>query len=503
MLSADLSYSVLQAAPDAIVVIDASGAIQFVNSQVCTLFGYPREQLLESNVDLLLPERFRQRHAAHRAAYAGSSRMRPMGTGLELFARRKDGTEFPVEISLSPIQDGNKLLVAAAIRDISERKRADAALSQARAEADQANQVKSRFLTTASHDLRQPLQSLALLNGSLRRLVRDDMAREALDQQSMAIEAMSRLLNSLLDISKLESGAVKAQIVDFSVAALFSALRAEFQGVAHSKGLELAFAANDLHARSDTTLLGQILRNLIANALKFTRQGRVQVIARHEQNMICVEVRDTGIGIAPEQLNLIYDEFYQVGVNSNAVRDGYGLGLSIVQRLVRLLNATIAVESVPGVGTTFTLAIPSGAVAAANLAAPPAAAPVARPENARLHILLVEDDPGVRNATRIFLAVEGFKVSALSSLAEAAAAAQQTNEIDVIVTDYHLGANTTGLEVIATVRKLLHREVKAVLVTGDTSAAVRNIETDQNLRLVRKPVNAEELARLLRQFLAS
>lgn len=502
MLSAELSYSVLQAAPDAIVIIDASGTIQFTNYQVRTLFGYSSEQLRGSNVDLLLPERFRQRHAAHRAAYAESCRTRSMGTGLDLFARREDGTEFPVEISLSPIRDGDKLLVAAAIRDVSDGKLADAALRQARAEADQANQAKSRFLATASHDLRQPLQSLALLNGSLRRLVSDALALEALDQQSIAIEAMSRLLNSLLDISKLESGAVKAQIVDFSVTALFAALRAEYHEVAHNKGLELAFEANDLQARSDTALLGQILRNLVSNALKYTRQGRVQVIARRERDMICMEVRDTGIGIAPEQLNLIYDEFYQVGVNPNSVRDGYGLGLSIVHRLVRLLNSTIAVDSFPGVGTTFTLRIPAGAVAAGDAASHPAAAPIARASNSQRHVLLVEDDPGVRNATRIFLSVDGFKVTALSSLAEAAAEAQRTQDIDVIVTDYHLGDGTTGIEVIAMVRKLLHREVKAVLVTGDTSAAVRDIQTDQNLRLVSKPVNAEELAQLLRHFLA-
>lgn len=502
MLSAKLSYSVLQSAPDAIVIIDASGAIQFVNFQVCTLFGYTRDQLLESNVDLLLPERFRLRHAAHRAGYAGASRIRPMGTGLDLFARRKDGSEFPVEISLSPIQDGDKLLVAAAIRDVSDRKRADEALMQARAVADQANQAKSRFLATASHDLRQPLQSLALLNGSLRRLIPEGLALDALDQQSTAIDAMSRLLNSLLDIGKLESGAVKPQLGDFSLSALFSDLYGEYIEVAHSKGLELGFDANGLNAHSDVALVGQVLRNLVSNALKYTSQGGVRVQARHERDSICVTVRDTGIGIAPEQLNLIYDEFYQVGVNPNAVRDGYGLGLSIVQRLVRLLNVMIAVDSATGQGSTFTLMIPEGSSVISQHKASLAARPSARPANAQYHVLLVEDDPGVRNATRIFLSVEGFKVTALSSLEEAMAAAQGPSGIDIIVTDYHLGGNTTGTEVIASIRKLLRRDVKAVLVTGDTSAAMREIQTDQNLRLVRKPVNAEELAGILRHLLA-
>src|SRR5262245_5738475 len=258
MLSAELVRSVLDSAPDAMIIIDASGAIVFANDQVTALFGYPADQVVGLRVERLLPERFRERHIGHRANYAKAGRVRPMGIGLDLFALRADGTEFPVEISLSPIRDGDQLVIAAAIRDVTERKRVERELKQARAEADRANLAKSRFLATASHDLRQPLQSLGLLNGTLRRLITNPTpdAADALEQQELASAAMSRLLNALLDISKLESGAVKPDVTDFHVAALLEQLRAEFAGLARNKGLLFTVQTSADSARSDPSLVG-------------------------------------------------------------------------------------------------------------------------------------------------------------------------------------------------------------------------------------------------------
>jgi two-component system, sensor histidine kinase len=215
MLSSELVRSVLESAPDAMIIIDDSGSVLFANRQVSALFGYSKEEVVGQRVEQLLPERFRGRHVAHRQHYTESVRVRPMGIGLDLFARRKDGSEFPVEISLSPIRESGQLMVAAAIRDVTDRMRVEKEIKEAHAAADRANLAKSRFLATASHDLRQPLQSLALLNGLLRHPNSAEDAAEALDQQELAITAMSRLLNALLDISKLESGAIKPDITDF------------------------------------------------------------------------------------------------------------------------------------------------------------------------------------------------------------------------------------------------------------------------------------------------
>jgi PAS domain S-box-containing protein len=509
MLSSELARSALESAPDAIVIADAAGNIIFVNQQVSALFGYAPWELNGLAVECLLPERYRARHVHHRARFSSDGRMRPMGAGLELFARRRDGTEFPVEISLSPIWDGDRTLVAAAIRDVTDRKRIEAELVAARESADAAREVadranlgKSRFLATASHDLRQPLQTLALLNGTLRRMVRDPDSAEALARQEQAIAAMSRLLNALLDISKLESGAIKPEPTDFTVSQLFEELRTEFAGLAANKGLELNIEPCGDRAHSDPALVEQILRNLLSNAIKYTRAGCVAMRCLHEAEIVRIQVLDTGIGIPTDQLPFIYDEFYQIGVGPNAVREGYGLGLSIVHRLVKLLELQLQVESEVGKGSTFSLDLPAGATRASDR---PVDRDEARtPPRPKLapHVLVVEDDPAVLDATRMLLKVEGFRVSLASSLAEAVQKANEHSDIDVIVSDYHLGNGETGTDVIASVRRILGPRLGAVLVTGDTSTAVKELRHDERVRLASKPIRAEELLALTRVLLS-
>ena len=526
----ELARSALDAAPDAMLIIDASGAIRYANRQVAALFRYDHDELIGQSIERLMPERFRIRHITHREYFFHNLRLRPMGQGLELFARRADGSEFPVEISLSPIDGAERVLVAAAIRDITDRRRVEAeviaarqaaeharevadqarnaadkaraAADDAREIADRANQGKSRFLATASHDLRQPLQTLALLNGTLRRLIDEPDAAQALVQQEMAIDSMSRLLNALLDISKLESGTVKPEPTDFSVAALFDALRGEFTGVAARKGLELVIEPAGDSVRSDPSLVEQILRNLVSNAIKYTKAGRVVLRCQHEPAAVRIAVIDTGVGIPADQLPMICDEFYQVGVPANTSRDGYGLGLSIVQRLVKLLKLGFDIQSEVGKGSTFSLLLP---VAERQVTAPGSlrksvvrGAPIGK-----ARVLLVEDDPAVRDATRMLLKVEGYQVTAVASLQEAVRAAREGSGLDLVVTDYHLNDGETGTQVIGALREAVGAPLKAVLITGDTSSAVRSLPVDTHLRMCSKPVKADELLTLLRALLAA
>src|SRR5579864_6086527 len=292
-LTGQLARSALDAAPDALIIVDAGGTVRFANRQASALFGYDHDQLIGQRVEQLLPERFRAHHTTYRNGYSSARRLRPMGAGMALFARHFDGREFPVEISLSPIDAGGEALVAAAIRDVSERKRFEAELSaareaadEARHTADRANQAKSRFLATASHDLRQPLQTLSLLNGALRRMVTNADAAEVLAQQEHAVGTMSRLLNALLDISKLESGAVKPELRDFRIANVLEAIRGEFRALAQSKGLELVVESSQESIHSDPAMVEQILKNLVSNAVKYTQQGRVVVRCRREDTTV-------------------------------------------------------------------------------------------------------------------------------------------------------------------------------------------------------------------------
>jgi len=503
MLSSTLLASVLESAPDATVVVDAGGSILFASRRITALCGYLPEEIVGQRIECLLPERYREIHLRHRGNYGRNAQPRPMGIDLDLYALRKDGSELPVEISLSPIRDGDRLLVAAALRDVSERKRIQTELTQAREAADRANLAKSRFLATASHDLRQPLQTLSLLNGTLRRVVRDPIAGEAVAQQGQAIDAMSRLTNALLDISKLESGAIRPDPSDFGVAALFEEMRNEFASIAASKGLELRIEAAAPSAHSDPSLVGQILRNLIANAIKYTQQGWVALRSLPSPGGVHLEVADTGIGIPADHLPYIYDEFYQIGVASNSSREGYGLGLSIVQRLVKLLDIRLEVRSEVGRGSTFILEMPAGALRAARGVATASAVeqPEARPASAR--ILLVDDDPGVRNATAMLLRVEGFDVRCAASLAEAHQALHADPRVDLVIADYHLQKGETGIEVIAAAREAAGDHLGAVLVSGDTSSTLRDVEATDRLRIASKPIQADELLSIIAELLST
>jgi len=409
---------------------------------------------------------------------------------------------------VSAIKDRNPWL-AADLRDAANHKHIEAELilardsaDLAREEADRANLAKSRFLATASHDLRQPLQSLSLLNGALRRIVTAPDAADALRQQEQAIGAMSRLLNALLDISKLESGAIRPDLTDFAVASLFSELRSEFASLAANKGLKLQVDESTECVHSDPSLVEQILRNLISNAIKYTREGCVHLRCLSEAALVRIEVLDTGIGIPADQIAYIYDEFYQVGVATDSSRDGYGLGLSIVQRILKLLDLKLDVRSELGKGSTFSLWIPTTNEQVAKARLGSVMPSSAKWQNGGARVLLVEDDLGVREATRMLLTVEGYRVTAVASVAEALRVARDGEGIDVLVIDYHLNNSdgTTGIQLIDALRETAHGALPAVLMTGDTSSAVKTLPQDPDLRIASKPVNADELLSLLGTF---
>lgn len=384
--------------------------------------------------------------------------------------------------------------------DLIERLQNEDSLRLARDNADRANRAKSRFLATASHDLRQPAQALSLLNGSLQRMPLPDDAIEVVVQQEHSILAMSRLLNALLDISKLESGAIKPQIQNFTLASCLEELRTEFSGIARDKGLCLQIVNSARCARSDPTLVGQILRNLVSNAIRYTRQGFVCLRCREEAATVRIEVEDSGIGIAQEHLPFVFDEFYQVR-GASGTREGHGLGLSIVQRAARLLDHDLGVRSELGRGTTFTLCLPAGSEPAES--APFVTALPAREDAKReRYALVVDDDPAILAAMKMLLNVEGFRVSSAQSVAEAAQVAREQPNIEIVISDFHLHKGELGTQAIAAVRSIRGAKLSAVLLTGDTSNAITEAAAGVDIAVASKPVNPTELLQLVANLLA-
>lgn len=384
--------------------------------------------------------------------------------------------------------------------DLLERAQNEQELRAARDEANRANRAKSRFLATASHDLRQPVHALSLLNGTLRRVPLDEVGTEAVMAQEQALNAMAHLLNALLDISKLEAGAIQPDIQHFELSSVLKSIQAEFSELARAKGLRFDLVNGSSTARSDPTLLGQILRNLLSNAIRYTQQGTVCIRCVEEPRKIRIEVEDSGIGIAEDHLPHIFDEFYQVK-EVRGTHEGHGLGLNIVQRVAALLNHELEVRSTVGHGTTFTVIVPTGTVPLPT-SSPPSSAHAAFSQ--KPHILVVDDDPAMLVASRLLLKAEGFRVSSAPGLAEAVRLAREHDDIKVIVSDYHLGKGELGTQVIEAVREIRGVGLGAVLLSGDTSMEIINsiAKIDAGIGVASKPIKADDLLGLLARLIA-
>ncbi|MDE2296429.1 MAG: PAS domain S-box protein [Gammaproteobacteria bacterium] len=494
--------ALLDAAPDAIVAADADGVIVYVNAQAERLFGYGRAQMIGQGVEMLLPERSRAAHPAYRRTFATAPRSRPMGSGLDLRARRGDGTEFPVEISLSPLTTDRGLLVSSAIRDVSDRHAMLEALRSARAEADRANRAKSAFLAAASHDLRQPLQTLTLLNEALHQLPADPRAGTAIATQAQALASMSQLVTSLLDVSKLESGAIVPDIHDFSVRSVFGSVRAAFEEQARSKGLEFVVEDCEEVVRSDRNLLVQVLQNLVGNAIRYTRSGVVRLRCLHEDAGVRLEVLDTGIGIPAQQHQAIFEEFFQLNDAPGQAREGFGLGLAIVRRIAVLLSLSVEVDSAPGRGSRFAITVPRGAAPGE----PHARERAVRPGGVqRSRILVIDDDPTVARATRLLLELEGHEAEWLAGVDDWRRwVATGAEPPDLIIAEVRLRSQFSGLDAIREIRGAIRREVPALLVTGDTSQRTADAaQACSRCELLSKPVVPEVFLEWVNRMLRS
>lgn len=406
-----------------------------------------------------------------------------------------DGRIFRVESW--PARNG---ATATLFLDITDSWRAQRSLERARDTAAEADQSKSRFLRAANHDLRQPLASLKLLIYACMSAETEDQRQEALHAMDLSVAIMEDLLGALLNVGQLDAGRIKPQINTFQVSTVLERLRVQFDQLARDKGVELRVIPTSSAVVSDRALLERILSNFVANAIRYTDMGKVLVGCRHDGNVLRIEVHDTGVGIAAEHQERIFQEFYRVGGQRSA-RHSLGLGLNIAHRLAEMLEHPIRLNSVLGKGSTFSLEVPVGNVWHSTLGETEISERIGG-EFAGLTCLVLEDDPNLREALTTLLERWGMVTFTMTDFDSVSATlTEMPNPPDVIITDYHLRGGLTGMDVVHQINDILEMPCPAIVVTADVSPGLVDEIRSQGFPVLIKPVSPPGLRVVMHNIL--
>lgn len=370
--------------------------------------------------------------------------------------------------------------------------------------AEQAYLSKARFLAAASHDLRQPMQALSIFHELLRSQVESDRGKDVLANAQRATEAMNMLLDALLDVSKLDASIVKPDRHAFHLQALIDEITQEFVALAEHKELRLDARPTDAIILSDPVLLGQVLRNLLSNAIRYTPSGRVLIACRRRRDQVEIGVFDTGIGIEANQHEAIFGEFYQIGNKERDRNKGLGLGLAIVDRIVRLLDHRLTLRSEPGRGSCFVVSVPVATASDIPVPSLPNKAAAEPPGSlAGRHILMIDDEEAIRTGMSDLLLAWGCKVTTASSVVDALCRVDTASiQIDAVISDMGLPGPGNGIDAIRALRNRCGSRLPALLVTGDTSQAAMHEAKKAALIMLHKPIKPARLRAALSEAIA-
>ena len=441
-------------------------------------------------------------------------RVRKIALTHEVFRERRSDTGHVFEFRSSPMPDGGvvvtvidateSVLAAEELQRVNESlerrvtertaelTRLNGELATAKAEAEAANLSKTRFIAAASHDILQPLNAARLFTSTLVERMKRSKDGELVRNVDSSLEAVEEILSALLDISRLDAGAMKAEAQPFHIDDILQALAVEFGPAARKKGLKFTVATCGLTLNSDRKLLRRVLQNFVSNAIKYTKEGRVLMGGRRHGNVLRIEVHDTGPGIAESKLDIIFQEFQRLQIDGDGI-SGLGLGLSIVERMAKVLETPVHVSSTPGKGSVFAVDVPIAAeelrqpvLARVRKVQPPSLA-------AAVRVLVIDNEQPILDGMELLLTGWGNIVHTAMGLDEALSElAKADGKIDMILADYHLN-NEDGISVIRALRTRARRPIPAVLITADRTPAVADLAVAHDVHLLRKPVKPAAL----------
>jgi len=522
----------LDALPVGVAVVDAQENVFYVNQKARQLLGKDIvAEIVTDDTLEIYPVYIAGTHRRYPSENQPSIRaLRGEASHVDDMEIHQPGRVIPIEVWASPIFDHTQQITHAVVvlQDITERRHLEAGrqryiaelselnkqlehysetleqkvierteeLEKKTAEAIHANHAKSRFIAAASHDLRQPMQALSLFIEALDYQITEPHARYLVTKAKQSVDMMSSLFDSLLDISRLEAGAVQPEPKNFALQTLFNYLLHEFLPQANSRNINFQVNSCPAYVYSDPLLLERILRNLLANAFKFTIHGQVHLGYTIHDKQIDIFVKDTGIGIAAELQQTVFQEFYQIKPTPSQTK-GLGLGLSIVQRLSELLEHPLRLVSTEGQGTQFTLTLPLGHWHESTAETTPFIE-----VTATARVLVIDDDDLVRKALSNLMKHWGYEVMTASSGAEALSQLHTSGYVpDLIVSDYHLQTQQTGLDVIHAVQVQLDKVIPCVLITGDTTSESFEQLQACGYKWLRKPVKPAYLRKIMSYYL--